>query len=49
MTHDPDAVYEDCEPSLGDPCQGWPSHDDDDEPDEDSEWLYGDDEDEEDD
>ena len=49
ITHDPDAVYEDCEPSLSDPCQGWPSHDDDDEPDEDAEWLYGDDEDEEDD
>lgn len=23
ITHDPDAVYEDCEPSLSDPDQGW--------------------------
>lgn len=23
ITHDPDVVYEDCEPSMGDPNQGW--------------------------
>lgn len=30
ITHDENAVYEDCKPSLGDPNQGWESHDDDD-------------------
>ena len=24
ITHDPDAVYEDCDPSPSDPNQGWP-------------------------
>lgn len=31
ITHDSNAVYEHCEPSLGDPDQGWPHYDDDDE------------------
>lgn len=30
ITHDPDAVYEDCDPSLSDPDQGWKIDDDDD-------------------
>ena len=25
ITHDPTAVYEECEPSLADPNQGWPA------------------------
>ena len=29
ITHNPNAVYEDCEPSLGDPHQGWECYDDD--------------------
>lgn len=28
ITHDPDAVYEWCAPSKGDPNQGWPDEDD---------------------
>lgn len=28
ITHDPNAVYEECEPSLMDPNQGWPTYDD---------------------
>lgn len=40
ITHDPDAVYEDCKPSPSDPNQGWLCHDDED--------FYEDEEDEED-
>ena len=29
ITHNPNLKYEDCEPSLSDPDQGWPSEDDD--------------------
>ena len=29
ITHDPDAVYEECEPSPGDPNQGWRYYEDD--------------------
>ena len=29
ITHDETAIYEDCQPSLGDPDQGWKSSDDD--------------------
>lgn len=28
ITHDPNAVYEDCKPSPGDPDQGWPHYED---------------------
>ena len=33
ITHDPNAVYEDCEPSPGDPNQGWLLIEDEDEED----------------
>jgi len=29
ITHDPDAVYEDCKPSLSDPDQGWKDEEED--------------------
>lgn len=31
ITHDENAVYEDCQPSLSDPNQGWPSYEDEEE------------------
>ena len=36
ITHDENAVYENCRPSEGDPNQGWPTSDDDE--DEEEEW-----------
>lgn len=38
ITHDPDAVYEDCRPSPNDPNQGWLMEDDAEEYDEYEEW-----------
>lgn len=46
ITHDPNAVYEDCSPSLSDPDQGWET-DYDDWYDEDDDWYDEDEEDEE--
>lgn len=31
ITHNANAIYEECEPSLGDPNQGWPHYDDEEE------------------
>lgn len=38
ITHDPDAVYEDCDPSMGDPHQGWEVREDEDEEEWEEEW-----------